>query len=58
MAGVWVTVCLLSEAAGEIDGALAEALAPFYLDADDNPVDRGMCAPGEILRNSRKSNHG
>lgn len=42
MAGVWVTVCLPAEAAGDIDGALAEALAPFYLDTDDNPVDRGM----------------
>ncbi|MGY5035949.1 hypothetical protein ACWC9U_35085 [Streptomyces sp. 900116325] len=45
-AGVWVTVCLPTEAAGEIDGALAEALAPFYLDTDDNSVDCGMRAPG------------
>ncbi|MFE4535269.1 hypothetical protein ACFRKB_09330 [Streptomyces scopuliridis] len=42
MAGVWVTVCLPAEAAGDIEGALAEALAPFCLDTGDNPVDRGM----------------
>lgn len=45
-AGVWVTVCLPTEDAREIDGALAEALAPFYPDTDDNSVDRGMRAPG------------
>lgn len=45
-AGVWATVCLPTEDAGEIDGALAEALAPFYLDTDDNSVDRGTRAPG------------
>lgn len=42
MAGVWVTACLPGEAAGDIGGTLREALAPFYLDTDDNPVDRGM----------------
>ncbi|GED89819.1 hypothetical protein TNCT6_69040 [Streptomyces sp. 6-11-2] len=42
MAGVWVTVCLPAEAAGDIEGALAEALAPFCLDTADNPADRGM----------------
>ncbi|MFJ8980351.1 hypothetical protein [Streptomyces sp. NPDC102282] len=42
MAGVWVTVCLPAEAAGDVEGALADALAPFYLDTSDNPVDRGM----------------
>jgi hypothetical protein len=45
-AGVWVTVCLPTEAADEIDGALAEALTPFYPDTDDNSVDRRMRAPG------------
>ncbi|MGW5125250.1 hypothetical protein ACWEQ7_14570 [Streptomyces sp. NPDC004069] len=42
MAGVWVTVCLPAEAAGDIEGALAEALAPFYLNTVDNLPDRGM----------------
>ncbi|MER5866663.1 hypothetical protein [Kitasatospora sp. NPDC002040] len=42
MASVWVTVCLPAEAAGDIEGALGKALAPFYLDTADNPVDRGM----------------
>ncbi|MFB6708085.1 hypothetical protein ACFCW6_25620 [Streptomyces sp. NPDC056333] len=58
MAGVWVTVRLPTEAAGEIDGALAEALAPFFLDTDHNPVDRRMCAPGEIVLNSSEIAHG
>jgi hypothetical protein len=42
MARVWVTACLPAEAAGDVQGALGEALAPFYLDTADNPVDRGM----------------
>jgi hypothetical protein len=52
MAGVWVTVCLPAEAADDIEGALAEALAPFYLDTDDNPVDRGMWDERRILGGS------
>ncbi|GEB62040.1 hypothetical protein GCM10017674_79590 [Streptomyces gardneri] len=42
MAGVRVTVCLPPEAADDVERALDEALAPFYLDSSDNPVDRGM----------------
>ncbi|MFJ5220309.1 hypothetical protein ACIP98_37190 [Streptomyces sp. NPDC088354] len=42
MAGVRVTVCLPAEAADDIQGALARAVAPFYSDTDDNPVERGM----------------
>lgn len=42
MAGVWVTVCLPGEAAGDVDGALVKALAPFHIDTPDNPLDRGM----------------
>ncbi|MDX2854222.1 hypothetical protein PV342_38540 [Streptomyces sp. PA03-3a] len=42
MAGVWVTVCLPAEAADDVQGALARAVAPFYIDTDDNPVERGM----------------
>ncbi|MFC9398060.1 hypothetical protein ACFTWS_33605 [Streptomyces sp. NPDC057027] len=42
MAGVWVTVCLPGEAAGDVEEALTKALAPFYIDTADNPVDRGM----------------
>ncbi|MFF9347863.1 hypothetical protein [Streptomyces sp. NPDC014734] len=42
MAGVWVTVCLPPEAVVDVEGALAKALAPFYQDTSDNPVDRGM----------------
>ncbi|MFF8837474.1 hypothetical protein [Streptomyces sp. NPDC015130] len=42
MAGVTVTVCLPPEAADDVRGALDEALAPFFLDTSDNPVDRGM----------------
>ncbi|MFE5547562.1 hypothetical protein ACFQ71_27590 [Streptomyces sp. NPDC056534] len=42
MAGVWVTVCLPGAAAGDVEGALTKALAPFFIDTADNPVDRGM----------------
>jgi hypothetical protein len=42
MAGVTVTVCLPAEAAGDVEGALTKALAPFDSDSGDNPVDRGM----------------
>ncbi|WP_151770596.1 hypothetical protein [Streptomyces abyssomicinicus] len=42
MAGLWVTVCLPGEAAGDVEEALSKALAPFFMDTDDNPVDRGM----------------
>lgn len=42
MAGVTVTVCLPAEAADDVEGALAKALAPFYSDSEDNPVSRGM----------------
>ncbi|MEU6234341.1 hypothetical protein [Kitasatospora sp. NPDC047058] len=52
MAGVRVTVCLPAEAAGDIVGALDEALAPFYLDTDDNPADRGMWDSRRILGGS------
>lgn len=52
MAGVRVTVCLPAEAANDIPGALDEALAPFYIDTDDNPVDRGMWDSRRILGGS------
>ncbi|MFB7356046.1 hypothetical protein [Streptomyces gardneri] len=42
MAGVWVTVCLPGEAADDVEGALTRALAPFYIDTDENPAERGM----------------
>ncbi|MFD9500976.1 hypothetical protein [Streptomyces sp. NPDC060035] len=42
MAGVTVTVCLPAEAADDVEGALAKALAPFDSDSGDNPVKRGM----------------
>ena len=35
-------MCLPGEDAGDIGGTPREALAPFHLDTDDNPVDRGM----------------
>ncbi|SEG90577.1 hypothetical protein SAMN05216223_12218 [Actinacidiphila yanglinensis] len=40
MAGVSVTVCLPAEAAGDVEGALAAALAPFDSNGD-HPVDGG-----------------
>ncbi|MFD9407044.1 hypothetical protein ACFWBN_08445 [Streptomyces sp. NPDC059989] len=52
MAGIRVTVCLPAEAADDIEGALDEALAPFYLDTDDNPVDRGVWDSRRILGGS------
>ncbi|MCX4779979.1 hypothetical protein [Streptomyces sp. NBC_01264] len=42
MARLRLTVCLPAEAADDIEGALDEALAPFYLDTSDNPVDRQL----------------
>ncbi|MFJ9847302.1 hypothetical protein ACIRYZ_44145 [Kitasatospora sp. NPDC101155] len=52
MASVRVTVCLPAKAADDIQGALDEALAPFYLDTDDNPVDRGMWDSRRIVGGS------
>ncbi|WP_369776336.1 hypothetical protein [Streptomyces sp. R33] len=55
MAGIRVTVCLPAEVEGDIAGALDEALAPFYLDTDENPVDRRMWDSRRILGGSHGS---
>ncbi|WLQ61493.1 hypothetical protein [Streptomyces poriferorum] len=38
----WLTVCLPAEAAGDVDRALEEALAPFFIDREDRSVGSGM----------------
>jgi hypothetical protein len=51
MAGLTVTVCLPAGAAGDIEGALTEALAPFDQNGD-NPHERGMWDARRILGGS------
>lgn len=42
MVGVSLTVCLPAEAVDDVRGALARALAPFDMNGEDTPFDRGM----------------